>query len=94
MYINVILSHVMVRDEYVFMELIEIIGTVWSVIMIFSAVKAVHQYSMKKLLQQYFLPIVAMLLMLVLLILFMVLIQQIWLFVSAVFTEIIYRFRV
>lgn len=94
MYINVILSHVMVRDEYVFMELIEIIGTVWSVIMIFSAVKAVHQYSVKRTFTAVFLTIVAMFIMLVLLILFMVLIQQIWLFVSAVFTEIIYRFRV
>lgn len=93
-YINVIMSHIMVRDEYVFMEIIEIVGTVWSVIMIFSAVKAVHQYSVKKTFTAVFLTVVAMFIMLVLLILFMVLIQQILLFVSAVCTEIIYRFRV
>lgn len=93
-YINVILSHVMVRDEYVFMEIIETVGTVWSIIMIFSAVKAVHQYSVKKTFTAVLLTVVAIFIMLVLLILFMVLIQQIWLFVSMVFTEIIYRFRV
>lgn len=94
MYINVILSHVMVRDEYVFMEIIETVGTVWSIIMVFSAVKAVHQYSVKKTFTAVLLTVVAIFIMLVLMILFMVLIQQIWLFVSTVFTEIIYRFRV
>lgn len=94
MYINVILSHFMVRDEYVLMELIETVGTVWSIIMIFSAIKAVHQYSLKKTFTAIFLTVVAMFIMLILLILFIVLLQQIWIFVSTIFTEIIYRFRV
>lgn len=93
-YINVILSHVLVRDEYVFMQVIEIVGTVWSIIMIFSAVKAVHQYSVKKTFTAILLTVVAMLIMLLLLILLMVLLQQIWLFISAVCTEIIYRLRI
>lgn len=93
-YMNVILSHVTVRDEYVFMELIEIVGTVWSVILLFSAVRTVHQYSAGKTVTAVLLTVVAMLVMLVLMILFMVLVQQIWLFVSSVFTEVIYRFRV
>lgn len=93
-YINVILSHVFVRDEYVFMQVIEIVGTVWSIILIFSAVKTVHQYSLKKVFTAILLTVVAMVIMLLLLILFMVLIQQIWIFISAVFTEIVYRLRV
>lgn len=93
-YINVILSHVLVRDEYIFMQIIEIVGTVWSIIMLFSAVKAVHQYSVKKTFTAVLLTVAVMFIMLVLLILFMLLIQQIWLFVSTVCTEIIYRLRV
>lgn len=93
-YINVILSHLLVRDEYVFMQVIEVVGTVWSIIMIFSAVKAVHQYSVKKTFTAILLTVAAMLIMLLLLILFMVLLQQIWIFISAVCTEIIYRLRV
>ncbi|MCM1505599.1 MAG: YIP1 family protein [Ruminococcus flavefaciens] len=93
-YMNVILSHILVRDEYIFMRVIEISGIVWSSMLLFSAVKAVHQYSLKKTFTAVFLTLVMMLIMLVLIILFMVLIQQIWIFVSTVFTEIIYRLRV
>lgn len=93
-YVNVILSHILVRDEYVFMRVIEISGIVWSGMLLVSAVKAVHQYSLKKTFTAVFLTLVMMLIMLVLIILFMVLIQQIWIFVSTVFTEIIYRLRV
>lgn len=93
-YINVILSHVLVRDEYVFIRIIEIVGTVWSMILMFSAVRTVHQYSVKKTFTALFLTVAVMFTMLVLLILFMVLIQQIWIFISTFFTEIIYRLRV
>ena len=75
------------------MQIIEIIGIVWSSILIFSAVKAVHQYSVKKTFISIVLTVIVMFIILVLLILFMVLIQQIWLFIVTVYTEIIYRFR-
>ena len=48
LYVNVMLSHILVRDESVFMQVIELIGTCWTVILLFSAVKSVHQYSLKK----------------------------------------------
>ncbi|MDE6833646.1 MAG: YIP1 family protein [Ruminococcus sp.] len=93
-YINLIFSYILVRDEYIFMQLTEIIGTVWSIILIFSAVKAVHQYTLKKTFTAVILTLVMMLIMFVILILFMLLIQQILIFISEIFTEIIYRLRV
>lgn len=93
-YINVILSHFLIRDEYIFMQAIEIIGIGWSVILVFSAIKAVHQYSFGKTVFAVVLTIVAMLIMLFLLVLFLSLIQQVWVFISSIYTEVSYRVRV
>ncbi|MBR6966977.1 MAG: YIP1 family protein [Ruminococcus sp.] len=94
LYINVILSHILIRDEAVFMQSIKIIGTLWTVILLFSAVKSVHRYSFGKTVLAVALTIAAMLIILVLLVLFMSLIQQIYIFVSSVYTELSYRARV
>ena len=94
LYVNVMLSHILVRDESVFMQVIELIGTCWTVILLFSAVKSVHQYSLKKTVFAVILTIVAMLIMLFLLVLFMSLIQQVYIFISTVYTELSYRAKV
>ncbi|MDE6034455.1 MAG: YIP1 family protein [Ruminococcus sp.] len=92
-YVNIILSHILVREEYIFMELTEFVGTVWSVILIISAIKTVHDYTVKKTFTAIFLTLIMMLIMFVILILFLLLIQQINIFISQIFTEIIYRLR-
>lgn len=94
LFINVLLSHILIRDEMVFMTAIQIIGVGWSVVLLFSAIKSVHQYSFGKTVFAIILTIVAMLIMLFLLVLFMSLIQQIWIFISTIYTEISYRLRV
>ena len=93
-YINVLLSHILIRDEYVFMQAIEIIGTGWTVILLFSAVKSVHQYSFGKTVFAIILTIASMFVMLFLLVLLMSLIQQVYVFISTIYTEISYRIKV
>ena len=93
-FINVLLSHILIQDEAVFMQAIRIIGVGWSVILLFSAIKSVHQYSFGKTVFAIILTIVAMLIMLFLLVLFMSLIQQVYIFISTIYTEISYRVRV
>lgn len=93
-YINVILSHVLISDELIFMEIIRLTGTAWSILLLFMAIKAVHQYTFTKTILAVVLTIAAMLIMLFLLVLFMSLIQQVYIFISTLYTEITYRIRV
>ena len=93
-YINTILSHVLVRDEYIFIQAVSIIGTGWTVILIFSAIKAVHQYSFMKTVFAIILTIAAMLIILFLLVLLLSLLQQVYVFGYSIYTEIAYRIKV
>lgn len=93
-YICVGLSHILVQDEYVFMSIINIAGTVWTAVLLFLAAKDVHGYSGGKTAFSILLTIAAMLIMLFLLVLFMSLMQQVWVFISIVFTELTYRIRI
>lgn len=92
-FINTILSHILIRDELIFMQIIQLTGTLWTVILMFSAVKAVHQYSFAYTFISVVMTIFFMMIMLFLLILFMSLVQQMWLFISSIYTEILYRIR-
>lgn len=93
MLLNTFLSHFLIRDEFVFLQMIQIIGTVWTAVLLFSAIKSVHQYSFIKTVFAILLTIAAMLIMLFLLILLLSLIQQIYIFFSTIYTEISYRIR-
>lgn len=93
-YITTALSHVLVRDEYIFIQAISIIGTGWSIILMFSAIKAVHQYTLMKTVFAVVLTIVAMLIILFLLVLLLSLLQQVYVFGYSVYTEITYRLKV
>lgn len=92
-FVNTLLSHVLIIDEMIFMQIIKLAGISWTAVLLFSAVKAVHQYSFAQTVISVVMTIFFMMIMLFLLILFMSLIQQMWLFLSSVFTEILYRLR-
>jgi len=93
LYINTLFSHILTGDEKIFMDIVEIVCTVWSMVLVFTALKTVHRYSVLKTATAVVLTLFAMFIMLFLLVLFASLLQQIWQFVSAVFTEIFYRLR-
>ena len=76
------------------MQVIKFIGVGWTVILLFSAVKSVHQYSFKKTVLAIGFTLSAMFIMLFLLVLFMSLIQQIYIFISTIYTELSYRAKV
>ena len=92
--IGTVMSHFLIKDEYVFIQSIEIIGTCWSFVLLISAIKAVHQFTFGKTIALMLLTIVAMIAILFLLVLLLTLFQQIIIFILSIYTELSYRFRV
>lgn len=93
LFITTFLSHFLIRDESVFLNIIAIIGIGWTAVLLFSAIRSVHQYSAVKTVFAIILTIAAMLIMLFLLILLLFLIQQVAIFFMTLFTEISYRVK-
>ncbi len=93
-YLQVLLSHILIRDELVFIQAVSVIGTLWSAVLLFSAIRSVHQYSPAKTVLAIVLTIAAMLIILFLLVLLLSLLQQGYVFGYSVLTELIYRLKV
>ena len=66
----------------------------WTVVLVFSAIKSVHQYSVLKTILAIVLTIAAMLIMLFLLVLLLSLFQQVYVFIYSIYTELAYRLKV
>ena len=92
--IGTLLSHFLIKDEYIFIQAFEIIGTCWSFVLAISAMKAVHQFSFGKTIALILLTILAMVAMLFLLVLLLTLFQQVLIFILTIYTELSYRLRV
>lgn len=92
-FVKVLLSNFMVLDEAIWLNAVGLLGLGWSIVLMFQAMKAVHQYSFLKTLVCIVLTLVAMLLILFLLILLLSLFQQVYVFFYSLYTEISYRIR-
>ena len=93
-YVNVFLTHILVRDEQVFFSTVYYIGLIWSGLLLFNAIKAVHQYTFTKTVAAIILTLIAMLIILFLAVLFLSLFQKVYVFFYSLYTEILYRVRV
>jgi len=93
-FVNVFLSHILVRDEQVFFSTVYYIGLIWSALLLFSAIKSVHQYTFTKTVAAIILTLFAMLVILFLAVLFLSLFQKVYVFFYSLYTEILYRIRV
>ena len=94
LYIEVFLSHILIRDESVFLQAVTVISTLWTAVLLFSAIRSVHQYSPAKTVLAIALTIAAMLIILFLLVLLLSLFQQVYVFGYSLLTELIYRLKV
>lgn len=89
--INIILSNMLTRDESAFLFFVSVITTCWTVILLFSGMKTVHQYKFWQTFFSILFTIVAMVIIIILAVLLVSLFQQVYLFVNALYTEILYR---
>lgn len=90
--VYVIASNVLIRSESGFLTFISLIGIVWSICLMFMAIKAVHQYSALKTLVAGAFTLVAMLIIFLVAILLLSLFQQVYIFGYSIYTELMYRF--
>lgn len=92
-YIKVILSNVMSQDEAVFLEILTIVGILWSLIILVIGFMTFHQYSISKTLFSLLITVIAMVLIVFLIFLCYNLFQQMAGTLSTIFNEIIFRMR-
>lgn len=92
-YISVFVSNFLVLDEAIWVNFISLLGLGWSVILMISAMKAVHQYTLTKTIVSIIGTLIAMLLILFLAVLLLSLFQQVYVFVYSIYTEVAYRIR-
>lgn len=89
--VNIILSNCLTRDEATFLTFVNIITVCYSVLLLISGMKTVHQYNFWQTIVSMLFTIVAMVIIIILAVLLVSLFQQVYLFVYAVYTELLYR---
>lgn len=90
-FLNIILSNFLLLDEKVFMTILLVVGSLWSILLIIIGSIQVHEYSFSKAIFSLFLTLVAMLVFAVLIILLFTLTQEMFSFIKAVVYEISLR---
>lgn len=90
--INIVLSNCLLRTESAFITFVTYLSILWTVVLLISGMKTVHQYSIPKTLLFMFITIFAMVVIIVLLVLLVSLFQQVYVFIYSIYTELLYRF--
>jgi len=89
--INIILSNCLLRTESAFVTFVSYISIIWTVVLLISGMRTVHQYSIPKTLLFMLITLVAMVIIIILLVLLVSLFQQVYVFVYSIYTELLYR---
>lgn len=89
--VSTLLSNFLILDESVWIDFFNILGLLWSFVLMVQAMRAVHQYSLGKTLVSMIATVAAMFVLLFLLVLILLLFQQVYNFVYTVYMEIQYR---
>lgn len=92
-YIQVILSNVMSQDEAVFLEILTVVGILWSLIILIAGFMTFHQFGIGKTLFSLFITAVAMVLIIFLIFLCYNLFTQMAGTVTTILNEFIFRLR-
>jgi hypothetical protein len=92
MLVNTVASNILLAREGGFIQFIAMLGLAWSFVMMVSAMKAVHQYSVPKTFVAILFTVLAMVVILFIVVLLVALFQQVYIFFYTIYTELLYRF--
>ncbi len=84
---STLMSRVLVTDEYVFVNILGTCMSIWFVVLIFYGAMVIHNYTFMGTLGNLLLSLVAMAVIFFLIFLFVVLVQQLYVFIITVYTE-------
>lgn len=87
----VVISNFMILQEGAFLSLYNTLVQLWTLVLLVIAMKEAHQYSFKKTILSMGLTVVGMGIVIFLAVLVMSLFQQLFIFLSTVYSEIMYR---
>ena len=85
--IRLILTQVLVAEEALFLTIVTVIGVIWSFILLFGGLYAIHQYSVSKTIANLLLTLFGMAVVVLIIILFFTLMQQVVFFVQTIAEE-------
>ena len=85
--IRLILTHVLVSEEALFLSIITVLGVLWSFVLLFAGLSAIHQYSVSKTIANLLLTIAGMTVAILIIILFFTLMQQVVFFIHTIAEE-------
>lgn len=90
--IDTILSNVMVEGEFVFVDMLTVVVYIWFGSMIIFSLKRIHNYSFLRILFNLVATLIAMAIIFFIIFLFVILIQQLYIFIATIATELMMRF--
>lgn len=91
LWLSVPLSYILSYDEAALLNGVTVLSVIWSVLVLVSALMAIHQYTLKKVILAILLTVFGMLVMAFLILMLYSLVQQIYVFAYTVFSEIKFR---
>lgn len=86
-----LLSNLLILDEAAFYHVIMWISIVWFALLMFISTLSIHNYSVGKTVATVFLTFLAILIILFLALMVFMLIQQVFVFIRSIYTELLYR---
>lgn len=90
-FIAVLLTNFLVPTESVFIEIVKIIGIIWTLVIMFLGLMTIHEYSVGKTIWSVILTLVGIIIIIFLIILLYSLLQQLIDFIRSVYKEILFR---
>lgn len=90
-FIELIFSNILTDSEYVFVGMVVMCFNIWFVCLLLFALKTIHNYTLTKTIFNALMTIVGMMIIFFILFLFIVLCQQLYIFIATICTELIMR---
>ncbi|MBP8989257.1 MAG: hypothetical protein KBG64_03450 [Clostridia bacterium] len=89
--LSVVLSHFLTYDMGVFLTCVQIAGYIWSGLVLFQAMRIIHQFTFKQTIWNLLLTVVGMMIIAFIMLLIYSLFQQLYIFFFTIFNEIMFR---